>query len=61
MIVLGGWATGTGQYVRRMSIYIRSVNLQDYYTIPHQLPHQKQAEPGPMVSLVRWDINFQER
>jgi hypothetical protein len=61
MIVLGGWATGTGQYGRRMSISIRSVNLQDYYTIPHQLPHQKQAEPGPMVSLVRWDISFQER
>jgi hypothetical protein len=42
MIVLGGWATGTGQYVRRMLIFIHSVNLQDHYTIQHQLPRQKQ-------------------
>ena len=54
VIALRGWATGTGQYGRRMSIYIRSVNLQDYYTTPHQLPHQKQAETGPMVGLIRW-------
>jgi hypothetical protein len=61
MIVLGGWATGTGQYTLRTSISIRSVKLQDHYTIPYQLPHQKQAESGSMVSLVLWDISFQER
>jgi hypothetical protein len=61
VIILRGWATGTRQYRCRISISIRSINLQDYYTIPHQLPRQKQAAPGPTMSLVRWDISFQER
>jgi hypothetical protein len=38
MIVLGGWATGTGQYALRISISIRSVKLQDHYTTPYQIP-----------------------
>jgi hypothetical protein len=61
MVILGGWATGASQYALRMSIFIRSVDLQDHYTIPYQLSHQKQAESGLMVSLVLWDISFQER
>ena len=35
MIVLGGWAKWTGQYALRMSISIRSVKLQDRYTVPY--------------------------
>jgi hypothetical protein len=35
-----------------MSISIRSVNLQDYYTIQHQLPHQKQNQVQRWASSV---------
>ena len=35
-----------------MSISIRSVNLQDYYTIQHQLPHQKQNRAQRRASSV---------
>jgi len=45
---------------RRIQISIRSVNLGDYYTIPHQL-YRNQAESGLVVSRVLRDISLQER
>ena len=52
---------------RRIPVSIFPANLRDYYTIPQQLPLvEKKAESGRsalylMVSLVLWNIGFQER
>ena len=43
-----------------MSIYIRSVNLQDYYMIPCHSSIKKQAVSNLMANLVLWDISLYE-
>ena len=41
-----------------MSIYIRSVNLQDYYMIPYHSSIKKQAESDLTANLVLCDISL---